>query len=71
MTSRSFHIAALPLLAALAFTAPSARAETIRYGYDTRGRLVTVVRTNTPAPTTTRYSLDRADNRLRKTVTAP
>lgn len=45
-------------------------AETIRYTYDTRARLTAVVRTCNAAPATTRYLLDRADNRIRKTVQA-
>lgn len=60
--------AALPLTALTA--APALAAETIRYGYDTRGRLTDVVRRGGPAPAATRYTLDRADNRIGKTVQA-
>ncbi len=49
----------------------AAAAETIRYTYDARGRLVTVARSGGPAPATTRYVLDKADNRTRKTTTTP
>lgn len=49
----------------------AAAAETIRYVYDTRGRLITVVRQSLSATTTTRYVLDRADNRTGKQITAP
>lgn len=52
--------------------APAFAAETIRYTYDARGRLVSVVRSGGPAPaTTTAYQFDKADNRTRKTVTTP
>ncbi len=59
------------LLAASTCAAPALAGQTIRYTYDARGRLVAVVRTGGPAPATTRYVLDRADNRTRKTTTTP
>ncbi len=59
------------LLAATTCAAPAPAAQTIRYTYDARGRLITVARTGGPAPATTRYIHDRADNRTRKTTTTP
>lgn len=45
-------------------------AETITYTYDTRGRLVKVVRTGTVNNgVTTTYTLDKADNRTTKATT--
>ena len=59
------------LLAASTCAAPALAAQSIRYTYDARGRLTVVVRTGASAPATTRYVLDRADNRTRKTTTTP
>ncbi len=65
------------LAVALAFclTASSAvkGAETITYHYDSKGRLVKVIRTGGPnATSTTDYSHDKADNRKNvKTTGAP
>lgn len=66
--TRHLKLSAMPLLALLG---TSAAAETVRYRYDARGRLVQVTRADTPTPTNTRFTFDRADNRVRKTVTAP
>ena len=66
--------AALVAAAALAPAAAQA-AETIAYRYDARGRLIEVKRTtsgsNAPAPTTTGYAFDKADNRIQKTISSP
>ena len=58
-------------IALLLTSSAAAAAETIRYTYDARGRLITVARTGGPVPATTRYVFDRADNRSRKTTTTP
>jgi YD repeat-containing protein len=66
--------AALAAMAAVTATAASA-AETIAYRYDARGRLIEVKRTTNgsgaPAPTTTAYAFDKADNRTAKTTSSP
>lgn len=49
---------------ALASSAPAFAIETISYGYDARGRLVAVER----GGASTRYTYDKADNRLSRTV---
>lgn len=55
--------------AALA-AAPAAAAETITYKYDARGRLTEVARdAGARGAATTAYALDKADNRLSKTIT--
>jgi hypothetical protein len=61
--------------AALLAPAAAQAAETIAYRYDARGRLIEVKRTTSgsgaPAPTTTGYSFDKADNRTAKTTSSP
>jgi hypothetical protein len=57
----------LATAAAASCAVPALAAETITYGYDARGRLVSVVRTG-PVNKTTAYTLDKADNRLVKTT---
>jgi len=59
--------AALPLAGLAAATAAQA-AETIRYGYDARGRLVRVERSG-PVNKVTAYAYDKANNRTRRTTT--
>lgn len=54
-------------LSAACATSAATAAETVRYTYDARGRLVSVVRVG-PAPRTTGYVYDRADNRTNKTT---
>jgi hypothetical protein len=58
--------------AALAVAATAAwAAESIRYEYDARGRLVKAVRTDTATNTvvtTTNYTHDKADNRTKREV---
>ena len=72
-TSRHSRTWKIALLTALTVTTAAAAlaAETIRYEYDARGRLVKVVRTD-PATnavkTTTDYSFDKADNRTKREV---
>jgi YD repeat-containing protein len=60
--------------AALTLAATAAvAAETIRYEYDARGRLVKVVRTDTATNTvltTTGYQHDKADNRTKRETKA-
>ncbi len=65
MISRSIFLvtSALALLSAAA----AAANETISYGYDARGRLVTAARSGGPNNAlTTSYTLDKADNRTTK-----
>ncbi len=62
------RVALLPALA-LSLVGASFAAETIRYSYDGRGRLVKVVRSGgTAGNTITNYSFDRAHNRTNKIV---
>jgi YD repeat-containing protein len=63
---------ALLACAALGVTAAAAASETIAYTYDSRGRLVKVVRTgsvNNNVSAT--YSYDKADNRTNVNVVSP
>jgi YD repeat-containing protein len=66
--------AALAAAAVLA-AAPAQAAETIAYQYDARGRLIEVKRITSgsaaPAPTTTTYGFDKANNRLVKSTSSP
>lgn len=67
---------ALILALATTVTATPAYAdETVTYGYDARGRLVEVKRvtngTGAPAPSTTTYQFDKANNRLTKSTGSP
>lgn len=48
---------------------PAIAAETIRYVYDARGRLVEVERTQPTVTVKTLYTHDRADNRIKKEIT--
>ena len=58
------------LLTALLLAAPASAAETIAYVYDSKGRVVQVVRTGTVNNgVTTTYSYDKAGNRTAKTTT--
>ncbi|HEY7811312.1 MAG TPA: RHS repeat domain-containing protein [Allosphingosinicella sp.] len=61
--------------AAVAAALPAFAAETISYSYDARGRLVEVKRVTSgsgaPAPSTTSYQFDKADNRTAKTISSP
>jgi hypothetical protein len=63
--------------AALAVTAaaPALAAETIAYSYDARGRLIVVKRitsgSGAPAPSTTSYGFDKANNRTVKSTSSP
>jgi len=61
----------IPLAGALLLAGPTAHAaETIKYVYDERGRLVEVIRTGTVNNNvTTVYQYDRADNRKKKETT--
>jgi hypothetical protein len=61
------------LLAAIQLASPAWAAETVTYQYDSKGRLIKVVRTGGPnATATTDYSHDKADNRRNvKTTGAP
>lgn len=53
------------------FATPTRAGETIRYGYDSRGRLVQIARGGSVNDgVATLYTFDRADNRLSKTVGA-
>jgi YD repeat-containing protein len=67
--------AALAAAAAVTAASPAEAAETIAYSYDARGRLIEVKRTTggsaAPAPTTTSYSFDKADNRTAKSTSSP
>ena len=54
----------------LAFATAADAAETIKYTYDARGRLVKVERTGTVNNNVvTNYTIDKADNRTNKTTT--
>jgi YD repeat-containing protein len=72
---RGFKRALLLGAAMLAATATAAAAhETITYSYDSRGRLVKVVRTgtvNNGVSVSTDYAYDKADNRTKKETKAP
>ena len=58
------------LILSLFLPVPASAAETITYTYDTRGRLVQVIRTGTVNNgVTTTYTIDKADNRTNKTTT--
>jgi len=58
--------------AALAVTAAAVASETITYTYDSRGRLVKVVRTGTVNNNVqAEYKYDKADNRTNVNVTSP
>jgi hypothetical protein len=48
---------------------PATASETNRYVYDARGRLVEVERTQPTVTVKTRYTHDRADNRIKKEIT--
>lgn len=55
----------LATASAASCAAPALAAETISYGYDARGRLVSVARTGTVNDgATTSYTFDKADNHL-------
>lgn len=55
---------------AMGAAAVATATETVNYSYDTRGRLVKVVRTGTVNNNVnTTYTLDKADNRTNVTVT--
>lgn len=68
---RSAYVCAL--LVVIQFASPTSATETVIYKYDSKGRLIKVIRTGGPnAIATTDYSHDRADNRRNvKTVGAP
>ena len=72
--SRSW-IARAACVAAIAAAVPGAAAETVTYAYDARGRLVEVKRTTSgssaPAPSTTNYQFDKANNRTVKSTSSP
>jgi glycerol-3-phosphate cytidylyltransferase-like family protein len=72
---RALILAFAITVAAVVAEAPVFAADTIVYSYDARGRLVEVKRTSNvstaPAPTTTVYQFDKANNRLTKTITSP
>lgn len=54
----------------LTISGPALAAETIKYIYDARGRLIRVERTGTVNNNvTTNYTIDKADNRTNKTTT--
>jgi len=58
--------------AALAVAAVAVASETITYTYDSRGRLVKVVRTGTVNNNVSaNYSYDKADNRTNVNVVSP
>jgi len=58
------------LLTLFAMASPALATETITYRYDARGRLIKVERTGTVNNNVkTDYVLDKADNRVSKTVT--
>ena len=58
------------IAAAIGLAAAGSATETINYSYDSRGRLVKVVRTGTiNNNVTTNYTYDKADNRTNVTVT--
>jgi hypothetical protein len=57
---------------AAAIAGAAAASETITYSYDSRGRLVKVVRTGTVNDNVTaNYAYDKADNRTNVNVTSP
>lgn len=62
---RQLLLSVPPLIAAVAATGP----ETITYGYDAKGRLVTVFRDGPVSDVTTGYQHDQADNRTRLITT--
>ncbi|HEY0147618.1 MAG TPA: hypothetical protein VGB70_01295 [Allosphingosinicella sp.] len=61
--------------AAVAAALPAFAAETVTYQYDARGRLIEVKRVTSgsgaPAPSTTAYQFDKANNRTVKTTSSP
>ena len=58
------------LMPSLAIVTPATAAETITYTYDSKGRLVKVVRTGTVNNNVTvEYTHDKADNRTRLKTT--
>jgi hypothetical protein len=60
------------LIVALTAAAAAAASETITYSYDSRGRLVRVVRTETVNNNVSaNYSYDKADNRTNVNVVSP
>jgi YD repeat-containing protein len=59
-------------IVALTAAAAAAASETITYSYDSRGRLVRVVRTGTVNNNVSaNYSYDKADNRTNVNVVSP
>lgn len=59
-------------LAAVVVAAAAAASETISYSYDSRGRLIRVVRSGTVNNNVSaNYSYDKADNRTNVNVTSP
>ena len=69
MANRRTGAAALALLCTAVPTASAAAAETIRYVYDARGRLIEVKREQPSVVVTTKYEYDKANNRVQKQVT--
>ena len=60
----------LLVLGVLVVSSPVAAAETITYSYDSRGRLVQIVRTGTVNHGVSRtYTVDKAGNRTNLTTT--
>jgi hypothetical protein len=68
LTRTAFASSAASLLLASLPSAASA-AETIKYTYDARGRLVEVERVQPTVTVKTKYTLDRVDNRTKKEIT--
>ena len=69
---REFQTSLLLASGVVAIAAAAYAAETIKYKYDARGRLIRVERSGTVNNNVnTVYTIDKADNRTNKTTTVP
>lgn len=50
--------------------APALAAESVAYSYDARGRLIKVERAGSVRHSITRYTIDKADNRIAKMMSS-